>query len=72
MEQKQVEAPALKMDPKLRRTAMINSGVLAVQFGFMGFICLKVGSTGMALVSLFSTIMAVNDTLTFYYINKGN
>lgn len=72
MEQKQAETPVLKMDPNLRRRAMINSGILAVQFGFMGFLSLKIGSTGVALISLLSTIIAVNDTLTFYYVNKEN
>lgn len=65
-----VKAP--KMDPKLRNRAMVNSGVLALQFGLISFITLRTGSTFMGVLGLLATIGTVHDTITFYYINKEN
>jgi hypothetical protein len=66
----EVKKETLKMDPKLRTRAMVNSGILALQFGLVSLLSLKTGQTFMGIIGLLATIGTVNDTLTFYYVNK--
>jgi len=69
MEQ-EVKKETIKMDPQLRRKAMVNSGVLAMQFAMVSFVSLKSGATFLGIIGLLATVGTINDTLTFYYANK--
>lgn len=66
----QAKTAVLEITPELRRKGLINSAILAFQFGLISFLGFKLGSNAMAAVCLLSTILAINDTLTFYYANK--
>jgi len=66
------QTPAVKIDPKLRFSGMINSGILAVFFLVTALAQLASGQTFMGIIGILATIGTVNDTLKFYYANKGN
>ena len=66
----EVKKETLKMDPKLRTRAMVNSGILTIMFGMMTFGMIASGNTVLGIFNLIGTIGTLNDTLTFYYVNK--
>jgi hypothetical protein len=66
----QAKAAVLEITPQLRRKAIMNSGLLALQFGMVALVSLKAGQTFFGIIGLLATVGTINDTLTFYYANK--
>lgn len=66
----QAKAAVLEITPQLRRKALVNSGVLAMQFAMVTFASAQAGATLFAIIGALATIGTINDTLTFYYANK--
>jgi hypothetical protein len=66
----QSKAAVLEITPQLRRKALVNSGVLALQFLMVTLASVQSGQTFFAIVGGLATIGTINDTLTFYYANK--
>lgn len=66
----QAKAAVLEITPQLRKKAMINSGILALQFIMVTLASFQAGQTFFAIVGALATIGTINDTLTFYYANK--
>lgn len=66
----QAKVAVLEITPQLRRKALVNSGVLAMQFAMVTFASFQAGSTLLAIIGGLATVGTINDTLTFYYANK--
>lgn len=66
----QAKVAVLEITPQLRKKALVNSGVLALQFLMVTLAAVQSGSTIMAIIGGIATIGTINDTLTFYYANK--
>lgn len=66
----QAKAAVLEITPQLRRKALVNSGVLALQFLMVTLASFQAGQTFFAIVGALATVGTINDTLTFYYANK--
>lgn len=66
----QTKAAVLEITPQLRRKALVNSGVLALQFLMVTLASFQAGQTFFAIVGALATVGTINDTLTFYYANK--
>lgn len=66
----QAKTAVLEITPQLRRKALVNSGVLALQFLMVTLASFQAGQTFFAIVGALATVGTINDTLTFYYANK--
>lgn len=70
MEKEQKQDAATKKAEKLRRTGLVNSSLLALQFSVIAMQSFATNATFAAIICSLASIGCFNDALNFFYANK--